>query len=171
MNSTIIKEALSYVLAKDLHNLWREKRKLTEGGYQPKIKKSLDDIWNLEHKKDVVDIANCSYEELPSNWKMEYIEAARVVIEQVYDKTVAGDSFSDEEIEKIASIIHDEWLKRNVWVYDSKDGNPELTVSYEKLSSFEKEKDREQIFPAISIVKSYVNGLIDIDSIYSDYNN
>jgi hypothetical protein len=36
----------------------------------------------------MVDIANTEFEELPSNWKYENIEAAKVAVDLVYDKVV-----------------------------------------------------------------------------------
>ena len=167
MDYVDIKEGLSRVLAIDLHNIWREKRRLNGDLYLSRIKYSEDDIWNLNHGTNIVDLANCEFYELPSNWKEEYLNAARVVINLVYEKTISLEDFSSVEIEEMASVIHDEWLKRNDWVYDSKIGNPKLTVPYKELSDEEKKKDREQILPAINVVKAYMNGLIDLEK-YND---
>lgn len=83
----------------------------------------------------------------------------------VYDKTISGESFTLEEIEKMASVIHDEWLKRNDWVFNPEYGNPALAVPYEQLSQEEKDKDKAQIMPAQAKVQAYVDGLINVEEI------
>ena len=169
MNDKIVKDALSYSLGSDLHEAWRATRKKDDGTFEPRIKKSKDEAWNASHGTDEVDIANCSFEELPSNWQYENLEAARVAIEQVYDKTMAEEHITSEELEQMGSNIHDEWLKRNSWVYDPKDGDPKLAVPYEQLSKEEQDKDKAQIGPAQKKVLDYMNGLIDIDVICEQY--
>ena len=116
-----------------------------------------------------MDIANCSFEQLPSNWQYENLEAARVAIELVYDKTISGESFMPDEIEQMASIIHDEWLKRNDWAFDPEYGAPELTVPYAQLSKEEQDKDKAQLGPAYKKVQAYVDGLINIEEICEQY--
>ena len=96
----------------------------------------------MNHGTDYVDIANCSFDELPSNWQYENLEAAKVAIDLVYDKTIAGENITSEEKEQMASVVHDEWLKRNNWVFDSEYVDPNLAVSYEDLSEDEKLKDK-----------------------------
>ena len=63
----VIKEALSYALGSDLHEAWRAPRKKEDGSYEPRMKKSKDAEWNATHGTDDVDIANCTFAELPSN--------------------------------------------------------------------------------------------------------
>lgn len=169
MNDETIKAALSYALGSDLHEAWRAPRKLEDGTFEPRIKKSKDEAWNESHGTDEVDIANCSFEQLPSNWQYENLEAARVAIEQVYDKTMAGEQIMPEELEQMAAKIHEEWLKRNSWVYDSNFGDPKLAVPYEQLSKEEQDKDKAQVGPAQAKVQAYLNGLIDVESICEQY--
>lgn len=169
MNETIIKEALSYSLGSDLHEAWRAPRKLEDGTFESRMKKSTDEAWNEAHQTDEVDIANCSFEELPSNWQYENLEAAKVAINEVYDKVVNGEEITPDDLEQIGSIIHDEWLKRNTWVYDEQYGDPKLAVPYAELSKEEQDKDKAQIGPAIQKVQDYVNGLIDIDELCDQY--
>ena len=166
MDNELIKEALSYALGSDLHEAWRAPRKLDDGTYEPRMKKSKDEKWTAMHGTDDVDIANCSFEELPSNWQYENLEAARVVINLVYDKTISGKKISPEEMELFAATVHEEWLKRNDWVYSPEYGNPELAVSYENLSSEEQDKDKAQIQPAVEKVQAYMDGLINVEEIY-----
>lgn len=170
MSDSVIKEALSYALGSDLHEAWRAPRKKEDGTFEPRIKKSKDDAWNASHGTDEVDIANCSFEQLPSNWQYENLEAARVAIEQVYDKTMNGEPITPAEAEQMASIIHEEWLKRNSWVFDANYGDPKLAVPYQQLSKEEQDKDKAQIGPAQAKVQAYINGLIDVDAICEQYN-
>ena len=164
-----IKEALSYALGSDLHEAWRAPRKKEDGSYEPRMKKSKDLAWNEKHGTDDVDIANCSFSELPLNWQFENLEAARVVINLVYDKVMANEQISVEELEHMAEVIHNEWLKRNSWVYDPNYGNPKLAVPYAELEKEEQDKDKAQLLPAIEKVQAYINGLIDIDALCEQY--
>ena len=169
-NEKIIKEALSYSLGADLHEAWRAPRKLEDGTFEPRIKKSNDEVWNANHGTNEVDIANTSFEELPANWQYENLEAAKVAIEMVYDKTMMNEPITTEEANKMASTIHDEWLKRNNWVFDKNYGDPKLAVPFTQLSKEEQNKDIAQLAPAISKVQAYMNGNIDIDAICEQYN-
>jgi hypothetical protein len=169
MNDDLVKSALAYSLGSDLHEAWRAPRKLEDGTYAPRMKKSNDEAWTAAHGTDDVDIANCSFKELPSNWQYENLEAARVAINCVYDKIMNGEEITPEEAEQMASTIHDEWLKRNSWVYDPNNGDSKLAVPYEQLSREEQLKDLAQLQPAIDKVKAYKNGLIDVKQICEQY--
>ena len=169
MNDEIIKIALSYALGSDLHEAWRATRKLEDGTFEPRIKKSKDEVWNINHGTDQVDIANCSFEQLPSNWQYENLEAAKVAIEQVYDKTMSYEPITPKELEQMAANIHVEWLKRNAWVFDPNYGDAKLAVPYEQLSKEEQDKDKAQIGPAQAKVQAYMNGLINIEQICEQY--
>ena len=170
MDDIVVKNALSYSLGSDLHEDWRLTRKKEDGTYEPRIKKSKDEDWNINHGTDEVDIANCSFDELPSNWQYENLEAAKVAIDLVYDKTLAGEDITSEEKEQMASVVHDEWLKRNDWVFDSEYGDPNLAVSYEDLSEDEKYKDKIQLDNAKEKVEEYVKDLIDVEELCTKYN-
>ena len=165
----VIKEALSYALGSDLHEAWRAPRKKENGLYEPRIKKSKDAEWNAAHETDDVDIANCSFAKLPSNWQYENLEAARVAIELVYDKLMAGEPISEVELEQMAAVVHNEWLKRNSWVFDPNYGDPKLAVPYLQLSKEEQDKDKVQIQQAALKVLAFMNGLIDIDVLCEEY--
>ena len=160
MDDIVIKNALSYSLGSDLHEAWRLTRKKEDGTYEPRIKKSKDDDWNINHGTDEVDIANCTFDELPSNWQYENLEAAKVAIDLVYDKPLAGEDIT----------LDDEWLKRNDWVFDSEYGDPNLAVSYEDLSEDEKYKDKIQLDNAQEKVEEYAKDLIDIEELCTKYN-
>ena len=110
-----------------------------------------------------------SFSELSSASQQDNLEAAKVAIELVYDKTMAGEPITAEELEQMGSVIHEEWLKRNPWVYDPNYGNPELAVPYAQLSSEEQDKDKAQVGPAQAKVQAHVNGLVDIDALCEQY--
>ena len=59
-----------------------------------------------EHGTDEVDIANSSFAELPSDWQKKNLEAARVVINLVYDKIVAGEEITEDDMNKMTATIH-----------------------------------------------------------------
>lgn len=138
----------------DLHEEWRKTRLKEDGTYEPRMKKSKDVEWTQKHWTDDVDIANTSFADLPSNWKYENLEAAKVAIELVFDKVIEWEEITDTMIEEMASIVHDEWLSRNDWVFDKEYWNPVLAVKYQQLPEDEKEKDRAQVRQAIAKIKS-----------------
>ncbi len=152
-----------------MYEAWRAPRKLADGSFEPRIKKSKDENWNAIHGTDQVDIANHSFEELPSNWQYENLEAAKVAINLVFDNVIAGDKITPEEAEIMANTIHDEWLKRNEWVFDANYGDPKLAVSFAQLSKEEQDKDKAQLDPAIAKVNDYMAGKINIESICEQY--
>ena len=110
-----------------------------------------------------------SFSKLSSSSQIDNLEAARVAIELVYDKTMASELITPEELEQMASTIHEEWLKRNSWVYDPNYGDPKLAVPYDQLSKEEQDKDKAQVAPAQAKVQAYMAGLIDVASICEQY--
>ena len=170
MDVEIIKLALSYALGSDLHEAWRAGRKKEDGTFEPRIKKSKDEAWNMAHGTDEVDIANTPFEQLPSNWQYENLEAAKVAINLVYDKIMAGESITPFELEQMASVVHEEWLKRNSWAYDPSYSDSKLAVPYELLSQEEKDKDKVQVALAQQKVEAYLKGEINIAELCEQYN-
>ena len=123
------KELLSYSMGSDLHEVWRAGRKLEDGTYEPRIKKTKDQAYIDAHGgNNEVDIANLSFAELPSDWQFENLEAAKVAINQVYDVMMGDTPVTKEQIEAMSSVVHDEWLKRNSWVFDPEYGNPDQQI-------------------------------------------
>lgn len=110
-----------------------------------------------------------SFSEISAASQQDNLEAARVAINLVYDKIINGEPITPEEQEKMAAVIHDEWLKRNQWVFDPNDGKPELAVPYDQLLVEEQDKDKAQLGLAIAKVEAYVKGLINVDEICSQY--
>ena len=141
-------------MGSDLHEEWRKSRLKEDWTYEPRWKKSKDAEWTQSHGTDDVDIANTAFADLPSNWKYENLEAAKVAIELVFDKVVLWEEITDEMIEEMAAVVHEKRLKRNDWVFDKEYGNPILAQEYAKLPEEEKEKDRVQVRQAIQKIKS-----------------
>ena len=110
-----------------------------------------------------------SFSEISVASQKDNLEAAMVAINLVYDKTVKGEPIMQDEQEKMASEIHNEWLKRNQWVFDPSYGDPKLAVPYTQLSVEEQNKDKAQLGLAVTKVQSYANGLIDIEEICNKY--
>ena len=137
-------------VASVFHEKWRKSRIQNGDKYQPMIEKSEDENRNVIHWTDLVDIANTKFEDLPSNRKYENLQAAKVVVNLVYDKVVNWEIFNSEMIEEMSEVVHEKWLERN-WVEWSFENQ---RVDYENLSEEEKAKDRAQIELAIQIIKS-----------------
>ena len=137
-------------VASVFHEKWRENRLMNNEKYKPMIEKSEDKEWNMKHWTEVVDIANTEFEDLPSNRKHENFEAAKVVVDLVYDKVVNWEEVDSEMIEEMSKIVHEKWLERN-WVQWSFENQ---RVDYVNLSEEEKAKDRIQVELAVQIVKS-----------------
>ena len=169
MDDDIVREALSHLLASTLHEAWRASRKKEDGTFEPRIKKSMDNDWNKSHGRDVVDIANTEFKDLPFNWQYENLEAAKVAINLCFDIIMNGEIIDEIKLDQISSIIHDKWLERNKWVYDSTYGNPTLIVSYNKLPKEEQDKDKSQAILAINIIQAYHHELIDIKELCQLY--
>ena len=164
------KELLCYSMGSDLHEVWRAGRKLEDGTYEPRIKKTKDQAYIDAHGgNNEVDIANLSFAELPSDWQFENLEAAKVAINQVYDVMMGDTPVTKEQIEAMSSVVHDEWLKRNSWVFDPEYGNPDQAKPYQELSAEEKAKDRNQIKEAMTKVIKYREGEISLEDLETEF--
>lgn len=139
-------------VASIFHERWRKNRLQNDGKYEPMIEKSEDEQWNMEHWIDVVDIANTEFEDLPSNWKYENLEAAKIAVDLVYGKVVSWEKINSEMIEELSKVVHQKWWERNgvLWSFENQ------RVDYEELLEEEKAKDRIQIELAIQIIESEI---------------
>jgi hypothetical protein len=138
-------------MASSLHDDWRKGR-LTSGVhgspgavYEPRMKPSgLDD--GLE-----VDIAQ-GYEKLTPKWQAENKAAAKVALDAVRNEMSSGADLaslgSGASLERLASVVHDEWMKRN----PKADYNAAQHVPYEQLPEQEKQKDRDHVLIAIRLI-------------------
>lgn len=170
MDNELLKEALSYSLAPNLHEEERKTKLREDGTYESNIEKTIDEDWILEHGTDEVDIENCTFDELPKDWQKENLLAARLAIDLVFDKAIEGQPIFDDELEEMSSTIHDEWMKRNHPVNEKENEEPKLTVPYKDLPQEEKAKDKIQLVQAITKIQDYKDGLVDIDEICQKYN-
>ena len=166
------KQLLSLSMGSDLHEAWRAGRKKEDGTFEPRMKKTKDQAYiDAHHGNNGVDIANLSFAELPSDWQYENLEAAKVAIEQVYDMVKEGKEITDEMIEEMSAKVHEEWLKRNDWVFNPDYGDPKLAKPYAELVESEKAKDRVQIQQAMEKVRSLQRGDINIESLEAEFGN
>ena len=164
------RQLLSLSMGSDLHEAWRLGRKREDGTFEPRMKKTKDQAYiNAHNGNNEVDIANLSFAELPSDWQYENLEAAKVAIDQVYDLVKSGKEITDKMIEEMSAIVHEEWLKRNDWVFHPEWGDPNLAKPYAELEESEKAKDRQQILQAIEKTKSLVRGDITIESLEAEF--
>lgn len=137
-------------IASIFHENWRNSKLQKDGTYESVIEESSDEDWINRHWTKKVDIANTKFEDLPKNWKYENLQAAKVVVELVYEKIMAGKEITSDMIEEMSKIVHTKWLERNWKEWSLKNQR----VSYEQLSEEEKEKDRVQVEVAIQVIKS-----------------
>ena len=144
----IEKEILSESMWSDLHEEWRKGRLKEDWTYEPRIKETKDTEWISKNWTNQVDIANTKFEDLPSDWKYENLEAAKVAVDLVYEKMLKWESISPKALEEMSSKVHEERLKRNSWAKWWK-----LDVPYDKLPEVEKAKDRNQVLQAIETIK------------------
>lgn len=128
------------------HDEWRKLRLISgthgqpDARYEPRIKPT-----GLPDGGEI-DIANTSYANLPPKWQKENKMGAESAVGAILDQ---GVPLYDVNIEAAANVVHDEWMKRNMW---AKDDSPHLFVPYEDLAEDEKEKDRVFVRNAIRIM-------------------
>ena len=136
-------------VASIFHENRRRSKLQKDGTYESVLEKSSDENWTNRHWTKIVDIANTKFEDLPTNWKYENLQAAKVVVELVYEKIMAGKEITPEVVEEISKVVHTKWLERNwkEWSFENQ------RVPYEQLSEEEKEKDRAQIRAVIQFIE------------------
>lgn len=125
-------------LATLLHESWRKGRYVEEGkSYTPRIKTTTDQKWIDAHGGSAeIDIANTSFDGLPTDWQEENLLSAKVAVEKVED---------------VLNLIHDNWLDRN-----DQFASPEQKAQYSRLPNHEKLKDIDVLEDAIRIIKEDV---------------
>jgi hypothetical protein len=123
-------------LASHLHEEWRAPRRLKDGTFEPRWKKTTDPKYVRKHGEDV-DIANTDYKDLPREWRYENEATARVVVEQIAG---ARKRKVDLDVEEASKNVHIAWLERNgEWA------PPEQKLPFEELSAEEQDKDRVMV--------------------------
>lgn len=133
----------------NLHEERRNTRLNEDWTYEPRIKTTQDQVWIEQHNwQTEVDIANTTFENPPSDWQHENLEAAKVAESLVFEAFIKWEDISTEMIEDMSSKVHEEWLKRNTrakwW---------DLDVPYSQLPELEKAKYRNQVLLAINVTK------------------
>ena len=133
-------EAATRTLATEFHEDWRKTRLQEDGSFEPRVKSTSDSAWVEAHGTDQVDIANTSYDDLPSDWQAENKAAAEVVVGVMIEHNGNIDLSNEEVRNQVGDTIHDAWLSRNEW---AKGG--ELDVPFADLPADEQAKDISQI--------------------------
>ena len=152
------KEHFVETMGASFHEVWRNGYAAkpenidADGRVKPRMKKTEDKEWIEAHGGiKEVDIYYTPFKDLPLDRKKDNLDAAKVVIDLVYDKIMNGEEITPEMIEEMSSVVHEAWMKRNSW---EKESRPHLFVPYSELSEEEKAKDRDQVLDAIKIIKS-----------------
>jgi hypothetical protein len=129
------------------HEQWRSGWK-AEHGDEPRPKKTTDAAWTKRHGGAVeVDIANFSYDELPTDWQENVDKSSRAALLEVERAVRDGRSLEDPTfIEAASAVVHSFWLSRN-----AAGATAEQLEAYAKLSEPEKEKDRVIVRLAIKL--------------------
>ena len=160
-----LEELKGLEIGSQLHEDWRKTRLNEDGTYEARWKKVKDEKFEFAESSTCrknedgtieIDIANRSFSELSSDWQYENLEAGKVVAGLVGNKT----ELTDKERDEMATKIHDEWLKRNDWVFDANYGNPSQAVPFAELSEEEKNKDREQLKFGLELNARLLDGSI-----------
>lgn len=128
------------------HDIWRSPRwREATKDYEPRLKQTKDTKWSEAHGGATeIDIANTSYEDLPSDWQAESKASAEVAVHEVEKAVDLGEKLGENFIERASNKVHEAWLERNgAWA------PPEQKLPYAQLSEPEKEKDREYVRLAI----------------------
>lgn len=127
-------------LASAYHEDWRKTRLQQDGTFEPREKETKDEAWISAHGTKTVDIANTSYEELPSDWQAENKAAAEVVVDYMLGVNGNINLADESERSRVGSVIHEAWLSRNPWAADG-----ELAKPFDQLDPIEQAKDIRQV--------------------------
>lgn len=146
MDKETIKLILGYDLGDELHDEWKK----------------------TNPSKDENSILDKDFKDLSKELQNENLQAGITAINFVFDYIMDDEIISKEQIESLASKVHEAWKIRNFKELINKDNIQ--GKSYQELPEEEKEKDRNHILKAIAKVKNYKNGKIDIEEQRLKYN-
>lgn len=132
-------------LAGVFHEKWRETRLLPDGSYDPRWKSTEDSEWIKKQGKSEVDIANTTYDDLPSDWQAENKAAAEVVV-GILEMCRDVDLDDSDTYNQVGEEIHQAWLERNSWARGG-----ELDVPFGELPENEQQKDISQMEIALEL--------------------
>ena len=138
-------------IADQLHELWRKPRLLPDGTFEPR--------WKRTEEGDF-DIANLRFLDLPGVYQKANLHAGHVAcgfVELGFAemKHVGSSGFLEEASEH----QHIDWLKENPWCTD-----PLQTCTYDELSEYEKQKDREIVLIARKELTGYFRRLYKVSN-------
>lgn len=131
-------------LGSRFHEEWRKSRLNEDGTFEPRLKSTKDQDWIDAHGGQTeVDIANTSYEDLPSDWQADNKAAAEAVV-GIIDQMGGEVNLDDPDTySQVGNAIHDDWLSRNgAWAPE------EQKLPFDELSQAEKDKDIQQMWIA-----------------------
>jgi hypothetical protein len=117
-------------------------------GTKPYIKQTTDAAWIAKNGTDEVNLAQCAYDELPSDWKRERDAGAEIAVRAVRDALQSGRVLDAVFIEEVSKELHDKWLERNA----HRAGEVQMRA-YADMPESEKEKDRCFVRAALGVVK------------------
>lgn len=135
-------------VASAFHENWRHTRKREDGTFEPRMKATKDNVWIIKHGTNEVDIANTTFENLPSDWQAENYSAATVVVEILDRQEKPLDLTDQETYNAVGDEIHKAWLARNTWAVGG-----ELDHPFVDLPQNEKDKDIDQIVVAQKVLE------------------
>ncbi len=117
-------------------------------GKKEYIKTTTDANWIQSHGTDQVDLASCPYEDLPEDWKKERDIGSQLALDAVIKAVESGREIDAAFIGEVASMLHDEWVKRN-----SHRTGDEWKKKYSELSEYEQRKDQLFVLAAVSVLE------------------
>ena len=139
-------ESAVRTLASEFHEDWRKTRLNEDGSFEPREKQTTDGDWIKGHGTNVVDIANTSYDDLPSDWQAENKAAADVVVGIMVEHGGKIDLSDEEMRDQVGDTVHQAWLSRNEW---AKGGD--LDKPFADLPEDEQLKDLSQVQIALGL--------------------
>ncbi|GII79445.1 hypothetical protein Sru01_44270 [Sphaerisporangium rufum] len=107
-------EARVEAVAAQAHDRWRAGRRLPDGTYDPRPKRTTDQAWIRAHGTDQVDIANTKYRDLPADWQQENrASAIDAVSGAIRAKEHGLDLEEYDTVRGIAKDVRAGWYDRN----------------------------------------------------------
>jgi hypothetical protein len=181
-----VKKILGYEVGSRLHEAWRATRgeeKTARLGREPRWKKTKDaafiskaqasDVVKVDGETVEVDIANMSFEELPSDWQKDNLEAGltatRLVMNEIGKEGSIGVqqllALTSEQLEKLGDAIHEAWMQRT----EKGDWNAAQFVPYSELPREEQEKDLDHVRVVMQALREVIEGKLSLEDLRHKY--
>jgi hypothetical protein len=113
-----------------------------------RIKITTDREWIEKHGTNRVDLAKIAYHETPQDWRLERWLGAKVAVDALIIAARNGNALDEDFVERVASDVHAEWLRRN-----ASTAKEQFKLPYGQLSERDKCTDRVFVLSAIEIYK------------------